>query len=69
MKKRRYLKFIPLALVGIISLTSCFGKTISREEALQILDQIIAARNNANFSLGPSIIITTKTTELHTCKG
>ena len=64
MKKRRYLKFIPLALVGIISLTSCFGKTISREEALQILDQIIAARNNANFSLGPSIIITTKTTEL-----
>jgi hypothetical protein len=64
MKKRRYLKFIPLALAGIISLTSCFGKTISREEALQILDQIIAARNNANFSLGPSIIITIKTTEL-----
>ena len=63
MKNKKLLKLVALSLVGISALTSCFGKTISREQAIQILDQIIASRNTTYF-LGPSIVLNTKKTEL-----
>ena len=62
MRKFNFFKSITLILVGVSALTSCVGKRISREQALQILDQIIVQQEDPNFTLlGPTLVVSSTT--------